>query len=78
MKRCKYDPQADAVYVYFNNKPYAFGKELDEVRRIDYAVDNTPIGIEILSVSKGVNLNDFPYQKEIMKCLQQYNIKIYA
>jgi hypothetical protein len=49
-----------------------------EDRRIDYAADNTPIGIELLDVSKGVNLDSFPEPDEITKCLLKYNIKIYA
>ena len=60
----KYDSEADAIYVYLDNKPYVFGKELDDERRIDYATDNTPIGIELLDVSYGVNLTDLPYSQE--------------
>jgi uncharacterized protein YuzE len=78
MKKCEYDREADAIYIYLSNKPYAYGKDLDEDRRIDYAADNTPIGIELLDVSKGVNLDSFPEPDEITKCLLKYNIKIYA
>jgi uncharacterized protein YuzE len=78
MKRCEYDREADAIYIYLNNKPYAYGKDLDDDRRIDFAADNTPMGIELLDVSKGVNLDNFPEQDEITKCLRKYNIKIFA
>ena len=33
----KYDAQADAIYIYLSDKPYAYGKDLDDERRIDYA-----------------------------------------
>jgi uncharacterized protein YuzE len=78
MKRCTYDKEADAIYVYLNDKPYAYGKDLDNSRRIDYAADDTPIGIELLSVSKGVDLDDFPEPDEVVKCLKKHHIKIYA
>lgn len=78
MKKCEYDREADAIYIYLNNKPYAYGKDLDDDRRIDYAADDTPMGIELLDVSKGVNLDSFSEQDEIAKCLRKYNIKIYA
>ncbi len=78
MIRAKYDKEADAIYIYLSNKPYAYGKDLDEDRRIDYASDNTPIGIELLDVSKGVNLDNFPEQTEIAACLRKHNISIYA
>ena len=78
MKKCEYDREADAVYIYLNNKPYAYGKDLDEDRRIDYSTDDAPIGIELLDVSKGVSLDNFPEQDEIAECLRKYNIKIHA
>lgn len=78
MKKCEYDREADAIYIYLSNKSYAYGKDLDDDRRIDYAADDTPIGIELLDVSKGVNLDNFPEQAEIAKCLQKYNIKIFV
>jgi uncharacterized protein YuzE len=57
--RIKYDRTADAVYVYLSNKKYAYGKDLDDSRRVDYAADDTPIGIELLCVTKGVNSDVF-------------------
>lgn len=75
--RLEYDPQADAVYIYLTDKQYAYGKDLDDQRRIDYADDNTPIGIELLCVSNGVNLSDLPYSQEIGKLLAEKAIKTY-
>ena len=76
--RIKYDPEADAVYIYLHNKPYSYGKELDKERRIDYAADGTPIGIELLAVSKGVNVDDLPQQDKIVTLLEGKNIKVFA
>ncbi len=74
----KYDREADALYVYLSDKPYAYGRDLDNERRIDYAADGTPIGIELLSVSKGVNPDDLPEQSEVIDLLESQNIKIFA
>jgi len=76
--KIKYDEQADAVYIYLNNKPYSYGKELDNKRRIDYAADDTPIGVEILSVSNGVNPEELPDQDRIIEILEKRNIKVFA
>ena len=72
----KYDRKADAIYVRLDNKPYAYGKDLDNERRIDYASDGKPIGIEITCVSQGVNVYDLPYQNQVGKLLANYNIKV--
>lgn len=76
--KIKYDPEADAVYIYLRDAPYAYGKDLDNERRIDYASDNTPIGIELLCVSKGVNPDDLPEQHKIIELLEKSHIKVFA
>ena len=76
--RMKYDPEADAVYIYLSEESYAYGKDLDSERRIDYAADDTPIGIELLCVSKGVNPDDLPEQNRIIKLLEKSHIKVFA
>ena len=74
----KHDAQADAIYIYLGEKPYAYGKDLDDERRIDYASDNTSIGVELLCVSKGVNLDSLPHIDEIAEVLEAEGIKIYV
>lgn len=74
----KYDAEADAIYVYLSNKPYAYGKDLDEGRRIDYASDSTPIGVELLGVSEGVNIDGLPKKEAIAEVLEIKGIKIYT
>ena len=76
--KIKYDPEADAVYIYLSDKPYAYGKDLDEGRRIDYDSDDEPIGVELLCVSKGVNPDDLPNQAQIIELLEKENIKVFA
>ena len=74
----KHDSQADAIYIYLSEKPYAYGKDLDDERRIDYASDNTPIGVELLCVSDGVNIDDLPCKDEIAEVLEINGIKTYT
>lgn len=74
----EYDPDADAIYVYLWEKPYAFGEDLDRERRIDYAVDRTPIGVEITCVSGGVNLRDLPDREQIARLLASLDIRAFA
>jgi len=72
------DPDADAVYIQLDNKPFAYTKKLDDTRYIDYAADSTPIGIELLAVSEGVVVDDLPDSERIVKMLEGRHIKVYA
>jgi uncharacterized protein YuzE len=49
----EYDEAANAVYIRLNEKPYAYGEDLDLERRIDYAQDGSPIGVEFTCVDEG-------------------------
>jgi len=74
----RHDPQADAIYIYLREKAYSYGIDLDDERRIDYASDDTPIGVELLCVSKGVNLDDLPRKDEIAEILEHNRIEAYT
>jgi len=74
----KFDAEADAIYISFSRKKYSHGEDLDRERRIDYGADGIPIGVELLSVSSGVTLQDLPRREEIEEILRQLNIKVYA
>ncbi|MFQ5872277.1 MAG: DUF2283 domain-containing protein [Dehalococcoidia bacterium] len=74
----KTDNKADAVYIYLSEKPYARGRDLDDNRRIDYSDDGTPIGVELLNVSQGVDISDLPKQREIGKILEGLGLRIFA
>ncbi len=76
--KIKYDREADAVYIYLSDNKYAYGKELDDGRRIDYSEDDVPIGVELLCVSKGVNPDDLPNPEKITEILERSNIKVFA
>ena len=74
----KHDPEADAIYIYLSEKPYAYGTDLDDERRIDYASDDRPIGVELLCVSDGVNVDALPHKSEIIDVLESNGIKVYT
>ena len=78
LPRLEYDQRADAIYIQLDDKPYAYTKPLDHMRYIDYASDNTPIGIELLCVSEGVAVDDLPVSEQIVKMLEAKHIKVYA
>jgi uncharacterized protein YuzE len=74
----EYDEGANAVYIRLNEKPYAYGEDLDLERRIDYAQDGSPIGVEFTCVDEGVDLRDVPHPEEITQALKKLNIRVYA
>ncbi|MBA7599610.1 hypothetical protein ES703_06646 [subsurface metagenome] len=74
----KYDRIADAIYIKLSNMPYAYGKDLDDLRRIDYDADGNPRGIELLCVSGGVDVIDLPNSEEIARMLVDKRIKVLA
>jgi len=76
--KLKFDKAADAVYIKLTDKPYAYGKDLDDLRRIDYDANDNPRGIELLCVSAGVNTDDLPNKEEVERALGDKGIKVYA
>jgi uncharacterized protein YuzE len=76
--RLEYDRGADAVYIYLRDAPYAYGTDLDDERRIDFAPDGTPRGIELLSVSHGVNLDGLPQREVIAALLEAESVPVLA
>ncbi len=78
MTQIKYDIKADAVYIKLSDKKYAYGRALDDLRQVDYAADGTPIGVELLCVKNGVNIDELPEQSKIVKLLEEKRIKIFA
>jgi uncharacterized protein YuzE len=76
--KIKYDRKADAIYIHLSDAPYAYGKDLDKERRIDYDANGQPRGIELLCVSDGVITDDLPYRAEIERLLGEHGVKAYA
>ena len=75
----RYSPTADALYVRFNDLRIAYTEDLSRNghydRGIDYADDDTPVGVEFLSVSRGVDLTDVPRADEIARLLREHKIR---
>jgi uncharacterized protein YuzE len=74
--RLDYDREANAIYVYLRDLPFAYNKVLDERRIIDYAEDQHPIGIELLNVSHGVDVRDLPEQAAVERLLEEHHITV--
>ena len=74
--RMTYDKEADAVYVYVTNASYSHGKKVDDQRRIDYDADGDVRGIELLNVSRGVDLRGVPFQAKIARLLEERHLKV--
>ena len=75
--KLKHDKVADAIYVKLSNMPYAYGKDLDDLRRIDYDAESNPRGLELLCVSKGVNLEGLPQKDTFAEMLEAERISTY-
>ncbi len=76
--KVEHDKEADAIYIYLSDEKYAYGRDIDNERRIDYDAHGLPMGIELLCVSEGVILDDLPYPREVEKILISKHIKMYA
>jgi uncharacterized protein YuzE len=76
--RIECDEKADAIYIYLDDRPVDHTEKLDDLRYIDYAQDNIPVGIELLCVSDGVITNDLPQRSKIEALLEKHHIKLFA
>ncbi len=74
----KHDPEADAIYIKLNSLPYAYGVDLDNERRVDYSEDRTPIGIELLCVSNGIDVTGLPKLEKISELLRNAGFSVYS
>ena len=71
--------RADAIYIYLREDvEQAFGLNLDDSRYVDYGEDQQPIGIELLHVSRGVNLDEVPDREAVGPLLARHKIKVFA
>jgi uncharacterized protein YuzE len=69
------DNEADAAYVTISGDDVARTAKLDENRIIDYDASGAVVGIELLNVSRGVDLRDLPYREELVDLLGQKYIR---
>jgi hypothetical protein len=78
MPQVERDLKADAIYIELTKLPIANTVSLDPQRRIDYASNGQPIGIELLDVSGGVNISNLPRQDDISSLLRAKGIDIFS
>ena len=75
----EYSRDADALYVRFSDAVVAYSQDVSHAgyyqRGIDYADDGTPIGVEFLGVSQGIDLTDIPHADKIADQLGTYKIR---
>ena len=74
----EFDEEAGALYVRLSDKPYAYGRDLDAERRIDFAADDTPIGVEFTCVKSGIDVHDIPAQREIGRIAEELHLPVFA
>lgn len=75
----QHSERANLIYIEFDERDVAYsenisrGREYD--RGVDYAEDGTPVGVEFLNVSRGVDLTDVPRADEIARLLREHEIR---
>jgi len=75
MPRYEYDPDADAIYVHLSDKEYSHGEDLSPEGRVDFAVNGSPVGVELTCVSSRAHRGDLPSTKEIAALVASLNIR---
>jgi uncharacterized protein YuzE len=65
-----YDPQADTAYISFSSASSACQVPLDNSRVLDFALDGSLVGVEILSPSLGVDLSGLPRAREVSDAMR--------
>ena len=73
-----YAPEASALYIQLTDLPYAYGRDLEDERRVDFAADGTPIGVELTCVRSGVNVESLPAVEQIVAILNSLGLPVYA
>jgi len=76
--KVQYDEVADALYVTLSDDAWAYTRNLDDTRNIDYSVKGQPIGVEWLCVTSGIDLSGVPQADAIGKLLHEKSFKVYA
>ena len=77
MARMTYSKDADAVYIVLREDVHvARTRNLDGARLIDYAEDGEPVGVELLDMNEGVNLDDLPAWDVIARLLAEHYIQV--
>jgi len=79
MLRVETDPTADAIYIQLlaGGLIIDHTEELDINRLIDRTIDGLPVGIDLSSVSHGVNLTGLPEVALVKSILEGLGIRTY-
>jgi uncharacterized protein YuzE len=73
----EYDEAVDAAYLRFSDAEWHRQDRLDDARGINYAADDSVIGIEILSPRKlGVRLDGLPYATDVERVMRACGFRI--
>jgi hypothetical protein len=77
--KLRHDPEADAVSIDLRRDlPFHTCRMLDDARILDLAPDDTPIAIELLYVSHGVDVRGLPEEAAVTALLREHGISIAA
>ncbi len=74
--RVEYDQAADAAYFAFSDADPARQVKIDDARVIDFAADGSLVGVEILSPSRGVDLDGLPRLREIARASRALGFRV--
>ncbi len=65
----EYDKENDVLYVQFSEQGVERTAPLGDLRLVDYAADQSVVGVEFLAASEGLDLADVPDRESIPKLL---------
>jgi hypothetical protein len=73
----EYDREHRVLYIRLDpSKPHGYTRSLDLYRVVDYADDGTPIGVELISPNRGVDLTGLPQPEKIQEVLDRHGLKV--
>ena len=73
-----YDEAADAVYVYFERRDVDHTDQLTDRVNVDYSRDGIAIGVELLDVSLGIDLDNVPHRADVARLLEERHFRVFA
>ena len=73
-----YDEAVDAVYVYFERRDVDHTTQPSDRVNVDYAADGTPVGVEFLDVSLGIDLGNVPHRTDVARLLDSRQFRVFA
>lgn len=73
----EYDEAVDAAYLSVSEADVHRTERLDDARGVDYAVDGSVIGIELLSPRRqGVILDGLPYPDDVERVIRAVGFRV--